>query len=80
MEMTIDKSINLLTDYLEWQKLHGMDGTGIDEATRNLIDVAKKYQKIEQIVSDRYGKPTFKFMDAIVKVVEDRNERYGIGN
>ena len=44
MGMTIDKSIALLEDYLEWQKQHGMDGTGIDEATRNLIDAARKYQ------------------------------------
>lgn len=47
MGMSIDKSITLLTDYLEWQKLHGMDGTGIDEATRNLIDVARKYQMMQ---------------------------------
>lgn len=44
MGMSIDNSIHLLEDYLEWQKLHKMDGTGIDEATRNLIDAARKYQ------------------------------------
>ena len=37
----------------------------------NATDILEKYKKIEQIVSDRYGKPMFKFMDAIVKVVED---------
>lgn len=46
----LDKSIALLEDYLEWQKLHDMDGTGIDEATKNLIEVAKKYHKIEKII------------------------------
>ena len=48
MGMTIENSIRLLEDYLEWQKLHGMDGNGVDEATRILIDVAKKYQKIQK--------------------------------
>ena len=47
MGMTIENSIRLLEDYLEWQKLHKMDGTGIDEATRNLIDVARKYQMMQ---------------------------------
>lgn len=54
-EMSIDKSITLLTDYLERQKLHEMDETGVDEATRNLIDVAKKYQKIQEIVKQKDG-------------------------
>lgn len=47
MGMTIEESITLLADYLEWQKLHKMDGTGIDEATRNLVDVARKYQMMQ---------------------------------
>ena len=71
--MTIDNSICLLEDYLEWQKLHKLDGTGIDEATRNLIDVARKYQRIEQIVADRRGKLVLDTLVAIIKVVEDGN-------
>lgn len=47
MGMSIENSIRLLEDYLEWQKLHKLDGTGIDEATRNLIDVARKYQLMQ---------------------------------
>ncbi len=78
MGMTIDKSITLLTDYLEWQKLHEMDGTGIDEATRNLIDVAKKYQKIQEIIkntdvmtgSNGYARAFIK----IKEVVKDGND------
>lgn len=72
--MTIDNSIRLLEDYLEWQKLHKLDGTGIDEATRNLIDVARKYQRIEQIVADRRGKLVLDTLVAIIKVVEDGND------
>ena len=71
--MTIDKSMTLLTDYLDWQKLHKLDGTGIDEATRNLIEVARKYQRIEQIVADRRGKLVLDTLVAIIKVVEDGN-------
>lgn len=70
MGMSIDNSICLLEDYLEWQKLHKLDGTGIDEATRNLIDVARKYQKIEQILKDiPYGGEAT--VRRIQEVVED---------
>lgn len=74
MGMSIDNSICLLEDYLEWQKLHKLDGTGIDEATRNLIDVARKYQRIEQIVADRRGKLVLDTLVAIIKAVEDGND------
>ena len=47
MGMTIDNSIALLVDYLKWQKQQGMDGNGIDEATRNLIGVARKYKMMQ---------------------------------
>lgn len=53
MGMTIDNSIRLLEGYLEWQKLHKMDGTGIDEATRNLIDVVRKYQMMQADYENR---------------------------
>jgi hypothetical protein len=35
------------------------------------VETMRKYQQIEQIVNNRYGMPTFKFIDAIIKVVED---------
>ena len=41
------------------------------DAVTIAISTMRKYQQIEQIVNDRYGKPTLKFMDAIIKVVED---------
>ena len=60
-ELLSDTQKAILEDYLEWQKLHDMDGTGIDGATKNLIEIAKKYQKIEHIVK----------LEKIGEVVED---------
>lgn len=77
MGMTIDNSIAILVDYLEWQKLHEMDGTGIDEATRNLIGVARKYQKIEEVVNNWHhdiDAKDFECMAKIAEVVEDGND------
>jgi hypothetical protein len=51
MGITIDNSIRLLENYHEWEKKSGLDGSGVDDATKKLIEVAKKYQKIEQIVN-----------------------------
>lgn len=51
MGMTIDNSIRLLENYHEWEKKFGLDGNGVDDATKKLIEIAKKYQKIEQIVN-----------------------------
>lgn len=50
--MTIDNSIRLLEDYQKWEKKFGIFGSGVDDATDKLIEVAKKYQKIEQIMKD----------------------------
>ena len=52
MGITIYKSIALLEDYYKWKKKFGFDGSGVDDATNKLLEVAKKYQKIKQIVSD----------------------------
>lgn len=51
MGITIDNSIRLLENYHEWEKQSGLDGNGVDDATKKLIEIAKKYQKIEQIVN-----------------------------
>ena len=53
MGMTIDNSILILEDYLEW--LHEMNGSGVDEATNKLLEVARKYQKIEEIMHKVYA-------------------------
>lgn len=67
MGMTIDEIIQ----ELERTKDYPASDPASDEALNGAISIIHKYQKIKQIVEDRYGKPTFKFMDAIVKVVED---------
>lgn len=77
MGMTIDNSIAILVDYLEWQKLNKMDGTGIDEATRNLIGVARKFQKIEEIYKNEYKNYKIGdrgFSKEVRKVLEDGND------
>ena len=74
MGITIDNSIRLLEDYLEWEKQFSLDGSGVDDATNKLLEVAKKYQKIQEIVKNTqqlcsYGSA---FID-IRKVIEDGN-------
>ena len=71
MELTRKQVINTLnTLKLEWGELAPPEDN-ICDALDYAIDDMKKLEKVEQIVNDRYGKPTFKFMNAIVKVVED---------
>lgn len=41
------------------------------EAYDTAINTMRKYQKITEIVNDRYGKPVFKTLDEVIKVVED---------
>lgn len=50
----------------------------LDTAISYLEDyqqLMRKYQKIEEIINDRYGKPVFKTLDEVIKVVEDGNEQ-----
>lgn len=76
MGITIDNSIRLLEDYRKWKKQFGFDGSGVDDATNKLLEVAKKYQKIEQIASawkiDTWtdGK-SYECMIQISEVIED---------
>lgn len=72
MEMTIDDSIRQFEDYLKWEKRLGLNGSGLDDATIKLLEVAKKYQQIEQIVEHWAccGNPSDS-MIAISEVVED---------
>lgn len=77
MGMTIDNSICLLEKYLDWQKLNGFYGSGIDEATSKLLEVAKKYQKIEQILKEPCIIPEgcYPMLNKIERVVkEDGND------
>lgn len=77
--MTIDDSIRLLEDYHKWEKQFGIFGSGVDDATKKLLEVAKKYQKITEIV-EHYrenvrDKVTNENMEKILEVVEDGNEK-----
>ena len=70
MGITIDNSIRLIEDYHEWEKEWGLDGSSMDDATNKLIEVAKKYQKIEQILDD-CDLEAWEVLERIRKVVED---------
>lgn len=73
MGIMIDNSIHLLEDYHEWKKQFGTDGSGVDDATNKLLEVAKKYQKIEQIVKEWEfdHESMVDSMEKISEVVED---------
>lgn len=73
MKMKLENALALLEDYQEWEKQYGHDGSGVDDATRTLIEVAKKYQKIEEILKDiPYGGDAT--VRRIQEVVEDGND------
>lgn len=74
MGMSIDNSIRLLEDYLEWQKLHKMDGNGVDEAIRNLIDVARKYQMFQADYVNRLKADMVAMLDEIRLQAEENIE------
>ena len=79
MGITIDNSIRLLEDYRKWKKQFGIDGSGVDDATNKLLEVAKKYQKITEII-EHYrenvrDKVTNENMEKILEVVEDGNDK-----
>jgi hypothetical protein len=63
MKMTIDDARTAL----EKERKYALHEN--KQAFNVAISIMRKYQHIEQIVNDRYGKPTF--IDAIIKVVED---------
>lgn len=79
MGMTIDDSIRILEDAQRWRKKYGIFGTEEDDAINKLIEVAKKYQKIEQIVNSNpdyihhTDMGTYK-LNSIREVLEDGND------
>ena len=44
------------------------------EALQSINNILHKYQKIQKIVEDRYGKPSLTILNRIIKVVEDKND------
>ena len=67
MGMTIDEAIKQLETYTI---LCGKYKAAYDLA----VDTMRKYQKIEEIVNDRYRDPVSKTLDEVIKVVEDGND------
>lgn len=76
MGMTIENSIRLLEDYLEWQKLHEMDGNGVDEATRNLIDAARKYQMMQADYENRLKADMAAILEKLKSEIEELQGKY----
>ena len=81
MGMSIDEAMANLSMYSVDEYGNAYTSTwykGIVEDMENsfelAIDTMRKYQKIEEIVNDRYGKPVFKTLDEVIKVVEDGND------
>ena len=78
MGMTIDNSIRLIEDYLKWGKQLGLDGSSMDDANNKLLEVAKKYQKIEKIIRNYDSAWEYHTMrdtiDKIREVLEDGND------
>lgn len=71
MEMSIDEAIHdteVMKEYLEYRDEPCSEGLGV------LIDIAHKYQKIQEIVENRNSKPPLVTLNRIIKVVEDGNE------
>ncbi len=69
MGMTIEEAIIRYKNNAEYERTHG-NLQGCLEF-RQLVEWLSKYQKIEDIVNNRYGKPVFKTLDEVIKVVED---------
>ncbi len=79
MGMTIDEVIKDIELTCEYLKITGVFDNPANEKCKPSLDIAidtmRKYQKIEEIVNDRYGKPVFKTLDEVIKVVEDGNDK-----
>ena len=80
MGMSIDDSIRLLEDYHKYEKQFGTDGSGVDDATNKLLEVAKKYQKIQEIMNELNGNFYGSYLkdrqtlEKIYEVIEDGPE------
>lgn len=68
--MTIDKSINVI----EKRILPIYDNDTDHKSLVMAITTMRKYQKIADIIDNRYGKPTFITLDEVIKVVEDDSD------
>lgn len=80
MGMTIEEAIRRIDEHNYIHQRKEPRAVYITEAFDTLIEVAKKYQKIQEIVTKWQNEPKMKFdtsyynMAKIIKVVEDGNE------
>ena len=70
MGMTIDEAIEIISDI---DKAYRTFSNMEYEAMQKSIETMRKYQKIEQIIHNGFGKGVYAVFDEIVKVVEDEN-------
>ena len=80
MGMTIDEAIRRIDEHNHIHQNKEPRAVYITEAFDVAINTMRKYQRIEEIVNDRYGKPVFKTLDEVIKVVEDGNNTTNTGN
>ena len=69
MGMTIDEDIEML-EYIRQDFMGCRQGVALQDA----INTMRKYQQIEQILHNGFGKGVYAVFDEIVKVVEDGND------
>jgi len=74
MKMTIDEAIIHLATYSSTMGSGQTTQAQHEEAKRVAMDIMCKYQKIEQILHNGFGKGVYAVFDEIVKVVNDGNE------
>lgn len=78
-ELAITYLNEMLPTYVEG---YGYEAHPVPEyyAIETAIETIHKYQKIEQIVADRKGKLILNTLVAIIKVVENRNDKTNTGS
>jgi hypothetical protein len=74
MGMSIDESLEWLISRKEHYEMDD-DCQELAQALDTSINTMREYQKIENIVNNRYGKSVLKILDEIIKVVEDGNNK-----
>lgn len=79
MSITVDNSIRLIENYQEWKKRYDLDGSGVDEAIKKLLEVAKRYQEIKEIAAKWKGEVhsgvscSYDRMEDIWEVLDDKS-------
>ena len=71
MKITIEEAISHLYTYSSTMGSGQTTQEQHEDAKRVAIDIMRKYQKIEQILHNGFGKGVYAVFDEIVKVVKD---------